>query len=143
LSLLLDTNVLSELIRPRPDPSVRSWIALQRPDSLFVSAVTQAEMLLGAALLPAGKRRAALEVALRSMFDEEFAHRVLPFDGAASPLYAQIVTARQRAGRPMSQFDAQIAAIASSRSLRLATRNVRDFEGCGVRLADPWKVSTN
>lgn len=143
MSLLLDTNVLSELMRPQPEPAVRSWVARQRPDSLFVSAITQAELLLGAALLPAGKRRAGLEAALRSMFDEEFADRLLPFDGAAAPLYAEIATTRRRAGRPMSQFDAQIAATASSRSLRLATRNVKDFEGCGVRLVDPWKVSGN
>lgn len=143
MSILLDTNVLSELMRARPEPAVRAWIARQRPDSLFVSAVTQAEMLLGAALLPVGKRRAALETALRSMFDQEFADRVLPFDGAAALRYAEIATTRRRAGRPMSQFDAQIAAIAGSRGLRLATRNLKDFEGCGMRLLDPWKASSS
>lgn len=96
-------------------------------------------MLLGARLLPAGKRRAALETALRAMFEEDFAGRILPFDSAAVPAYVDIVGGRRAAGRPISQFDAQIAAIARCRRARLATRNVGDFEGCDVAIDDPWR----
>jgi predicted nucleic acid-binding protein len=138
LSTLLDTNVLSEPLRPRPATAVLEWFAAQPPASLLVCAVTQAEMLLGARLLPAGKRREAVEQALRAMFEQDFAGRVLPFDAAAAPAYADVVARRRAAGRPISQFDAQIAAVARHHGLRLATRNRADFEGCGLTLVDPW-----
>lgn len=138
MSLLLDTNVLSEILRSVPDPKVLAWFSAQREDQLFVSAVTQAEMLLGARLLPEGRRRQRLEEALRGLFDTDFDARMLPFDRDAVGHYVDIVASRRRAGRPISQFDAQIAAIARCRGLSLATRNVRDFEGCGLRVADPW-----
>ena len=139
MSTLLDTNVLSELLRAAPEPAVLTWFAQQPAQSLMVSAVTQAEMTLGARLLPKGKRRVALEAALAAMFDEDFAGRVLPFGSAAVPAYAEIVCARREAGRPISQFDAQIAAIARHAGARLATRNVGDFEGCGVVVVNPWQ----
>ena len=138
MGTLLDTNVLSELLRPAPAPAVLAWFAAQAPETLFVSAITQAEMLLGARLLPTGKRRTALEAALGSMFNEDFAGRILPFDSAAVPAYVEIVSLRRAAGRPVSQFDAQIAAIACCRSTRLATRNLSDFENCGVVITNPW-----
>jgi len=140
VSTLLDTNVLSELLRAQPHPAVLAWFAEQPADSLFVSAVTQAEMLLGARLLPRSKRRQQLETALDTMFREDFAGRVLPFDSAAAAAYAAVVAARRGAGRPISQFDAQIAAIALSRRAGLATRNVSDFEECGLTLANPWSA---
>lgn len=138
MSTLLDTNVLSELLRTRPSPAVLAWFAAQPPESLFVSAITQAEMMLGARLLPAGKRRTALQSALLSMYDEDFAGRILPFDTATVSAYVEIVSTRRTLGRPISQFDAQIAAIARQVSARLATRNTGDFEQCGVALIDPW-----
>ena len=138
MSLLLDTNVLSEILRSAPDPAVLRWFAAQRDGDLFVSAVTQAEMFLGARLLPAGKRRQRLQEALRGLFEAETANPVLPFDGPAVNHYVEIVATRRSAGRPISQFDAQIAAIALQNDLSLVTRNVRDFEGCGLRLIDPW-----
>jgi len=138
MTTLLDTNVLSELLRAQPDPAVFAWFAAQPADSLFVSAVTQAEMLLGARLLPAGKRRRQLEQSLEAMFNEDFAARVLPFDARAADQYATLAAARRRAGRSISQFDAQIAAIASSHRMALATRNASDFEGCGLTLTNPW-----
>ena len=138
MTTLLDTKVLSELLRTAPAPAVLAWFAEQPAQSLFVSAVTQAEMLLGARLLPAGKRRAALEAAVQAMFDEDFAGRSLAFDSAAVPAYADIVSTRRSAGRPISQFDAQIAAIAQRHGARLATPNVADFEGCGLALVNPW-----
>lgn len=141
MSTLLDTNVLSELLRSAPEPAVLTWIAEQPSETLFVSAVTHAEMMLGARLLPRGKRRASLEIAVRAMFDEDFAGRTLPFDSAAVPAYVDIVSIRRAAGRPIAQFDAQIAAIARHHGARLATRNVGDFEGCGVVVVNPWARS--
>ena len=138
MSVLLDTNVLSELLRAQPHSGVLTWVAAQPANSLFVSAVTQAEMLLGARLLPAGKRRQQLEQALEAMFREDFTGRVLPFDSAAAADYAAVVAARRRGGAPISQFDAQIAAIAVSHRLRVATRNVSDFKGCGLVVVNPW-----
>jgi toxin FitB len=141
MSVLLDTNVLSELLRAQPHSGVLAWMAAQPANSLFVSAVTQAEMLLGAHLLPTGKRRQQLEHALQAMFREDFAGRVLPFDSAAAADYAAVVAARRREGAPISQFDAQIAAIAVSHRLSVATRNVPDFEGCGLAVVNPWDES--
>ena len=138
MSTLLDTNVLSELLRATPEPNVLAWFAAQPAETLFVSAVTQAEMLLGARLLPPGKRRTALEAALTAMFHEDFAGRVLPFDSAAVPAYVDFVAARRALGRPVAQFDAQIAAIARGHQAQLATRNVNDFDACGVLVLNPW-----
>lgn len=138
MSTLLDTNVLSELLRAQPDGSVLDWMAAQPGASLFVCAVTQAEMLLGARLLPAGKRRQQLEVTLEAMFSEDFAARVLPFDTACARHYAAVVAARRSVGKPISQFDAQIAAVAIHHRLGVATRNVADFEACGLAVTNPW-----
>ena len=139
MSILLDTNVLSEVLRSVPSASVLSWLSAQSPESLFVSAVTQAEMALDAGLLPAGKRRDALQRALAALFEQDFAGRVLPFDADAVPFYVDVVVRRRSAGRPMSQFDAQIAAIARRHGATVATRNIAGFEGCGLTLVDPWE----
>jgi predicted nucleic acid-binding protein len=139
--VLLDTNVLSELLRAAPEAAVMAWFGEQPAQSLYVSAVTQAEMMLGARLLPAGKRRTALEAALRGLFEEDFAQRVLPFGSDAVPFYVDVVSARRSAGRPISQFDAQIAAIALQHGAKLATRNTTDFEDCGIALVDPWATA--
>ena len=141
MSLLLDTNVLSELLRPSPAPAVLAWFSAQPADGLYVSAVTQAEMLFGARLLSAGRRRLRLEQALAAMFLDDFAGRVLAFDAGCAQPYAEIVVARRNAGRPISQFDAQIAAIARCHRLGLATRNLADFEGCELALTDPWRAA--
>jgi predicted nucleic acid-binding protein len=140
MTTLLDTNVLSELLRSKPSPAVLAWFAAQPPDTLFVSAVTQAEMMLGARLLPVGKRRTALERTLAAMFDEDFAGRILPFGKGVVPAFVEIVSERRSLGRPISQFDAQIAAIARQAGAKLATRNTADFERCGVTLIDPWSA---
>lgn len=136
--IVLDTNVLSEMLRPKPSAHVESWMAAQSPGMLFTTAVTQAEILYGVELLADGRKRGRLFAAIGSIFDEDFAGRILPFDADAAAAYAAIAAARRNAGRPISQFDAQIAAITRSRGAALATRNTRDFEGCGIELVDPW-----
>lgn len=136
--ILLDTNVLSELTRPAPEPAVEQWLTLQPAASVFISAVTEAELRYGVALMPASKRRTALAAEIEGMLREDFGDRILPFDSAAAVAFAEIATKRRLAGRPISQADAQIAAIAHSRGAALATRNVTDFEGCGVVVINPW-----
>jgi predicted nucleic acid-binding protein len=138
-SVLLDTNVLSELMRPRPDPVVMDWFAARSRTLFYVSAVTQAEIRLGIALLPAGRRREALAAAAAAIFAEEFAGRSLAFDDAAATRFAELVAASRAGGRTMSTEDAQIAAIALAHGHPLATRNTRDFAHIeGLTLYDPW-----
>ncbi len=138
--IVCDTNVLSELMKPSPNPDVEHWVARQPPASMFVTTITQAEILYGIALLPFGVRRDSLKEAALAMFDTDFSGRVLPFDSSAARAYAVISAARKQAGRPISQFDAQIAGIASSRSAAIATRNTQDFEQCGSPIINPWHV---
>ena len=136
--ILLDTNVLSELMKPKPADRVVRWVASQALANLFTTSITQAEILHGILLLPAGRRRHALEAAADAMFDREFRGRILGFDSEAARPYARIAAERRRIGRPISHFDAQIAAIAGVRGAAVATRNVADYDGCGVQLIDPW-----
>ena len=136
--ILLDTNVLFELMRPQPNPIVVAWINTHSTTAM-VSAITQAEISLGIALLPDGKRRDALAAAARQMFEEDFAARCLPFDSAASEHFAHLVAERRSIGRPITTQDAQIAAIALANDMQLATRNTDDFKAIpGLELVDPW-----
>ncbi len=137
--ILLDTNVISELMKPEPSSHVVSWVSAKNPDLLFTSAITQAEILYGIALLSNGKRKSALIKSALAMFEEDFKGRVLSFDSEASIAYAQITSSRRKSGKPISQYDAQISAIAKSRGLQVATRNTQDFEECGVDLINPWE----
>ena len=136
--ILLDTNILSELMRPTPEAAVEQWLASQPAASVFISAITEAELRYGLALMPSGKRRSALAVEIENMLGEDFSGRILPFDSPAAVAFAEIAAERRQAGQPISQADAQIAAIARSRGAALATRNVPDFEGCGVEIINPW-----
>ncbi len=136
--IVLDTNVVSEMMRPAPAGAVSGWFARNATSSLFTTALTQAEILYGLALLPAGQKRQALIAAAQAIFAEDLAGRILPFDSAAAAFYPDIAATRRQAGRPISQIDAQIAAIARSRGAALATRNVRDFVECGIAVIDPW-----
>jgi len=137
--IVLDTNVISELMRPVPEPAVEIWVGAQTAAGLFISAITEAELRYGLALLPDGRRRERLLAQLEAMLAEDFAGRILPFDSAAAGTYAAIAAARRQTGRPISQADAQIAAIAASRGAAIATRNVSDFIECRIAVLNPWE----
>jgi predicted nucleic acid-binding protein len=136
--IVLDTNVLSEALKPLPSPIVLDWLAGQDSSSVFTTAVTQAEILFGVETLPAGRRRMRLLAAVEKVFAEEFEGRILAFDEDAARAFAGIVATRDRAGRPITQFDAMIAAIARSHRATVATRNTADFQNCGVDVINPW-----
>ncbi|MGH7897282.1 MAG: type II toxin-antitoxin system VapC family toxin [Candidatus Binatia bacterium] len=137
--IVLDTNVVSELMKAAADEAVLAWTAVQPATSLYTTSITEAEILHGVELLPLGKRRDRLKAAAEAMFREDFGGRILPFGSDAAQPYASIAVDRRRAGRPISHFDAQIAAIARSVGAAIATRNVADYDGCGVRVIDPWR----
>jgi len=136
--IVLDTNVLSELTRERASPKVLSWHRDQ--DDLFTTAITQAEMLYGLELMPSGRRKREALASINQIFNEIFAGRILAFDSIAAVMYADLAASRKKIGRPIKQSDAQIAAIARSREAAVATRNVADFEHCGIQVIDPWTV---
>ena len=139
--VVLDTNVVSELMRPAPDPTVEAWVTGRAAATLFFSAVGEAELLYGVAIMSAGQRRDALASEIEAMLREDFAGRVLPFDSEAARAYAEIAAARRADGRPVSQADVQIASIACSRGMAVATRNVRDFADMGIDIIDPWAAT--
>ena len=136
--MILDTNVVSEAISVRPDQAVMRWFATLDPDVLWVPSVVKAELLAGVAFLPAGRRRDVLGAMIGEFLEPHEAERILPFESADAPLFAKVLALRRSAGRPVKELDAQIAAIALRRGLPIATRNVRDFEDCGVTLVNPW-----
>ena len=136
--IVLDTNVLSELWRPRPSAGALTWLRTQPAAALFTTAINEAEIFYGIELLPNGKRRRDLELLARTIFNEDFLGRILPFDSTAAREYAEIAAARRRAGRPIAEADAQIAAIARSRGAAIATRNSADFVDCGLTVLSHW-----
>ncbi len=136
--IVLDTNVLSELMRLRPAFQVVRWIEQQPAAELFTTAITEAEILYGIELLPKGKRRDGLQVATAAMFREDFAERVLSFDSDAARAFSKIAARRRAVGKPISQADAQIAAIVQIHGATLATRNGGDFASCEISIVDPW-----
>jgi predicted nucleic acid-binding protein len=140
--IILDTNVVSELLRPAPSPAVEGWLAAQHGTNVFFTAIGEAELRLGVAILPAGRRRTSLAEVIDAMLEEDFRGRILPFDTTAAQAYAAIAASRRAAGRPISQFDCQIAAIARVRQAVLATRNTADYEDCGIEVIDPWQHAT-
>lgn len=142
MMVLLDTNVLSELMRPDPNEGVVRWIDEQPDDEVWVSAVTVGEIQLGVALLPQGRRKQLLTKIADQMLKEEFSEKCLPFDFEAAGEYAKIVASRNHQGRPVTVEDAQIAAIAITADIVLATRNTKDFLGiAGLKLINPWEVN--
>jgi predicted nucleic acid-binding protein len=140
--IVLDTNVLSELMRRRPAARVVRWVDQQDASALAITAVTVAELLYGVARLADGARKTELAAAVNALVREDFAERVLPFDVPAAEHYADLVAERDRHGRPVSTADGQIAAICRCHGARLATRNVRDFSEVGIELADPWALAS-
>lgn len=138
MNLVLDTNVVSELMRPNASPAVSTWVKAHPLTSLWITSITQAELWFGARVLRPGQKRQSLEAMLTLIFDEDFAGRIFHFDSAAASAYADVLSQRRAAGRPMSQFDGQIAAIARVRGAAVVTRNVADFEGCGLVVHNPW-----
>jgi predicted nucleic acid-binding protein len=122
-----------------PSDVVLAWISKRRvADQLFVTTITIAEILYGVELLPAGKRRDKLNAEAEAMFAQDFAGQILPFDDLAARAFARIASSRRKIGRPITELDAQIASIAAVNGADLATRNTTDFEGCGIRLVNPW-----
>lgn len=136
--IILDTNVISELMRDTPQQTVLDWLDAQSASSLFVTTITEAEILTGIALLPEGRRQQDLVDAAHRVFATLFIGRVLPFDSDAAHAYAKIFARRHASGRPISQADCQISAIALSREAAIATRNIADFAGIEVELINPW-----
>jgi predicted nucleic acid-binding protein len=138
--MVLDTNVLSELMRPQPAAQVMGWFDGRAETAFFITAITRAEILLGIDLLPAGRRRDALAEAASRMFEQDFGGRCLPFDEHAAGIYARVVAERTRAGKPISTEDGEIAAISLLHGLPLVTRNVKDFDNiAGLNIVNPWE----
>ena len=138
MSFLLDTNVISESAKPRPDAGVMSWLANANEDEVFLSVITLAELRHGVERMPSGARRSALEDWVTDALPARFANRLLTIDAAIADQWGRTIARGQAAGRPVSAMDGFIAATAERHRLTLVTRNVSDFEVTGVRLLNPW-----
>jgi predicted nucleic acid-binding protein len=138
--IVLDTNVISELSLRVPDPGVLSWLDSLAVSDVATTAITAAELRYGTARLPDGHRKRELTVIIRGILTEDFYGRILPFDERSSVQYADIVTSRERIGRPIGVADAQIAAICRDLGAILATRNTADFVETGIELINPWEL---
>lgn len=136
--IVLDTNILSELMRPLPSDRVVRWVGAQPAAQLFTTAITEAEVFYGIELLPRSKRRDSLLAAAEAVFGEDFAQRVLTFDSSAARAFSKVAARRRAVGKPISHADAQIASIVQIHDATLATRNIGDFESCGIRVVNPW-----
>lgn len=137
--ILLDTNVVSEMMRAVPDRGVLAWMNQQATPTLALATPVVAEITFGIRSLPRGKRRRALEAGFERLLAEAFEGRIWDFDLAAAQAYGSIMSDRRAKGRPLSAVDGQLAAVARSRGASVATRNVRDLEGCGIRIIDPFR----
>jgi predicted nucleic acid-binding protein len=136
--IVIDTNVISEVMKPSPSLAVLEWLNQQNSNSLFVSTITLGEIEYGLRILPAGKRRHDLKERFEQFMFQAFRQRILVFDEAASRSYGEVMGHRKELGSPMSIPDGQIAAIARSKGFAIATRNTSDFEECGVDLFNPF-----
>jgi len=139
MMFILDTNVLSEIMKEVPHPAVVDWLSACPGDAVFTTAICHTEILYGVRRLPDGKKRHRLTAAARDMFTREFAGRVFPFDEAAASVYADLRLARARAGRPLAVEDGMIAAIARVVGASVVTRDIDGFAGCGVSVINPWE----
>ena len=136
--ILLDTNVVSEVMRPRPDSVVENWLDRQPPEELWTAAVVLAELFGGIEVMPLGRKQLDLRKIVEEMIAEDFQGRILLLDLAVARCYGQILSARRRIGRPIREMDALIAATALANGAALATRNTSDFEDCGIQMVNPW-----
>jgi toxin FitB len=137
--IILDTNIVSEFMRPLPNEAVVRWLGAMAVETIFITAITLAEMRLGLAIMPEGQRQDALAERILKLETQSFKDRCLPFDAKAAHAYALITAHRRAIGRPISQSDAMIAAIARARDMTLATRNVVDFVETDIKLHNPWQ----
>ena len=139
--IVLDTNVVSEMMRPAPDPSVLNWLNTQIAGELWLNSVVVSELLFSIARLPAGARKRQLAETFAAMLEQDFAGRILPFDLEAAVIYAELAASCEAKRRTVEMADGQIAAICLVQGATLATRNLRHFEGLGMVLVDPWDVA--
>jgi predicted nucleic acid-binding protein len=136
---VLDTNVISETFRKKPSPRVTAWIDVHDPADYWVTAISRAELLLGMLILPEGARKRLLGEFIGGFFATAMKNEVLPFGEHEADAFANLVAARRGQGRPIGEFDAQIAAIARVRGFVVVTRNTNDFVDCGVAIVNPWE----
>ncbi|MBA3594129.1 MAG: type II toxin-antitoxin system VapC family toxin [Pseudomonadota bacterium] len=141
--IILDTNVVSEPLKPAPDAALLDWLNAQAPQTLYLTSVSLAELLSGIAAMPAGRRRDALKLALTAQVLPLFDGRILPFDTLAAQAFADVNTRASANGNPISFADCAIAAIASTHGFMLATRNTRDFRETGIEIFNPWTFSAS
>jgi hypothetical protein len=139
--IVLDTNVISEVLRPIPEPAVLDWLRLMRRSELWTSSIVVAELFSGVDLMPAGKRQQTLREKMEQMVSTIFTGRILTFNSDAARAYGPILATRQRMGRPIDEMDALIAAATLANGATLATRNIADFEHCGIPLVNPWDAA--
>lgn len=140
--IVLDTNVVSEIMRPRPELVVLAWVNAQAPGELWLTAVGAAELMFGVARLDDGIRKQQLARTVSAMLETDFAGQVLPFDLAAASVYAQLLAQRERSGQPVAMADAQIASVCLAHGAKLATRNQKHFDGLGLTIINPWGGGT-
>jgi len=138
--IVLDTNVVSELMSPQGSQTVKAWADAQPREILFTTTITQAEILYGIAILPEGNRKQRFQTAAHLVFNQELLNQILVFDSDAAEHFASISADRRRQGNPISQFDAQIAAICRTHQVAIATRNGADFSDCGIVIVNPWEA---
>ena len=142
--IILDTNVIAELMREVPDTKVASWIQGIDAQNLALTVIAIAEILRGIERLPKGKRRQRLEQSFKEFIQKGFNGRIFPFDEAAAYLYGGLAAFREKSGFSVDPVDLMIASIAKNLHASIATRNIKDFEGCGINLIDPWElIATN
>ncbi|WP_434687394.1 type II toxin-antitoxin system VapC family toxin [Pseudanabaena minima] len=138
MKIVLDTNVLSELMKPQGSETVKSWVASQPRENLFTTSINQAEILGGIAIMPEGKRSKALQESAQAMFTEDFVGQILFFDSDSANCFAQITSDRRKKGKPIAQADALIASICLANNAAIVTRNVDDFLDCQITIINPW-----
>lgn len=140
--IILDTNIISEIMKLEPSDSVMSWLNKQETIKLFITTITIAEISYGLNILPKGKRRATLEEAFDNAISDAFRHQILPFDESSAHMYGKMMGLKKKLGHPVSVPDGQIASIARVNDAIVATRNIRDFTDCGLELINPFSKSS-